>query len=69
MDDHCIDPHSLPLCIKRSAEEGFIMNVESSKKLIRTTCEGDALKISPHPVRPDLSVFKRALRGEDKLAF
>jgi hypothetical protein len=39
--DHRINPHNLPLCIKRLAEEGFTINIESSKKIIQITCEGD----------------------------
>ncbi len=42
--DHRINPGNLPLCIKRLAEEGFTINVESSKRFIRITCEGNALK-------------------------
>lgn len=42
--DHRSNSRNLPLCIKRLAEEGFTTNVESSKRLIRITCEGDTLK-------------------------
>jgi hypothetical protein len=35
----------LPLFIERLAEEGYTINIEYSKKLVRITCEGNTLRI------------------------
>jgi len=39
-----INPRHLPLWIARLANEGYTINIEYSKKLVRITCEGNALK-------------------------
>jgi hypothetical protein len=39
-----INSHHLPLWIERLVEEGYTINIENSSKLIRITCEGNALR-------------------------
>ena len=39
-----INSRSLPLCIKQLAKEGYIIDIEYSNKLVRVTCEGNALR-------------------------
>jgi len=34
----------LPLCIERLAKEGYTVDIEYSKKLVRITCSGSALR-------------------------
>lgn len=34
----------LPLCIEKMAKEGYIVDIEYSKKLVRITCSGNALR-------------------------
>jgi hypothetical protein len=42
--NNCINPRHLPLWIERVANEGHTINIEYSKKLVRITCEGNALR-------------------------
>jgi len=39
-----ITQRHLPLWIERLANEGCTINIEYSKKLVRITCEGNALR-------------------------
>ncbi len=55
-----INSRNLPKCIKQLAKEGYTIDIEHSNKLIRITLEELVM---------ELSVFKSALRGEDKIAF
>ncbi len=42
--NHRINSRHLPLFIERLAEEGYTVNIEHCKKLIRITCEGSSLR-------------------------
>ncbi len=39
-----INSRNLPLCIQRLAKEGYTIDIECSKKLVRITCSGNALR-------------------------
>jgi hypothetical protein len=43
MNNH-INPRHLPLWIERLGNEGYTINIEYSKKQVRITCEGNALR-------------------------
>ncbi|MBU3966663.1 MAG: hypothetical protein KKG76_04695 [Euryarchaeota archaeon] len=42
--NHHINSRHLPLFIERLVEEGYTINIEHCKKLIRITCEENALR-------------------------
>ena len=42
--NNSINPHHLPLWIEWLANEGYTINIEYSKKLVRITCEGNTLR-------------------------
>ena len=42
--NHRINSRHLPLCIKRLADEGYTIDIEYSRKIVRITCEGSSLK-------------------------
>ncbi|VVB93813.1 Uncharacterised protein [uncultured archaeon] len=39
-----INSRTLPLCIERLVKEGYTIDIEYSKKLVRITCSGNALR-------------------------
>jgi hypothetical protein len=39
-----INSRTLPLCIERLAKEGYAIDIEYSKKLVRITSSGNALR-------------------------
>ncbi len=39
-----INTRHLPLCIERLVKEGFIINIEHSKKRVTITCEANSLR-------------------------
>ncbi len=39
-----INSRTLPLCIERLAKEGYVIDIEYSKKLVRITCSGNVLR-------------------------
>jgi hypothetical protein len=43
MNTH-MNSRNLPLCIERLAKEGYTIDIEYSKKLVRITCSGNALR-------------------------
>jgi hypothetical protein len=40
----CINSRTLPLCIERLVKEGYSIDIEYSKKLVRITCSGNVLR-------------------------
>ena len=42
--NNSINPRHLPLWIARLVNEGYTINIEYSKKLVRITCEGNTLR-------------------------
>lgn len=42
--NHNIKSRSLPKCIERLVEEGYSIDIEYSKKLVRITCGGSSLR-------------------------
>ncbi len=42
--NHRLNSRSLPLFIERLVEEGYTINIEHCKKLVRITCEGNTLR-------------------------
>jgi hypothetical protein len=39
-----INSRNLPVCIERLAKEGYTIDIEYSKKFVRITCSGNALR-------------------------